>query len=84
MATLKQVYESVISKSQKRGPMPTVTYDGATYTLKSRNLAVPDFTTMSRFEALQWLVQNTRGRGYSRPTNPLRGMGAVLKVRSRP
>lgn len=49
-----------------RGPMPTVSYDGNTYKLRSRRTTIPDFTAMRRMEALVWLNRNTTARGYSK------------------
>lgn len=49
-----------------RGPMPTVTYDGNTYKLRSRQTTIPDLAAMRRIEALVWLNRNTTPRGYSK------------------
>lgn len=62
--------------------MPTVSYDGKTYKLRSRRTLVPDLAEMSRIGALVWLNQNTARRGYSRATNPLAGYGGVIEVKS--
>lgn len=56
-------------------PMPTITYDGKTYKLKSRKTVIPDLNSMSKIEALIWINTNTRARGYSKAPNPLRGLG---------
>jgi hypothetical protein len=64
----------------KRGPMPRVFYDGAVSVLKSRKTVIPDLKAMSKFEALQWLIQNTRPRGYSKGGANLRGLGGVVKA----
>lgn len=68
--------------TRPRGPMPTVTWDGTTYSLRSRNVEVPDLSAMSRFAAIQWLITNTYARGYSRP-NPLAGFGGAITVNVR-
>jgi hypothetical protein len=65
----------------KRGPMPTVTVNGETYTLKSKKTVVPDLVRMERFAALRWLCNNTHPRGYSKATNPLRGMCAAISIK---
>ena len=66
---------------KQSSPMPTVTYDGNTYKLKSRKIAVPDLQSMERFSALIWLINNTTSRGYSKPSNPLAGMGGAITLR---
>ncbi len=65
-------------------PMPTVTYDGTTYKLRSRGTAIPDLDAMPRLHALVWINQNTtrRGAGTRTTPNPLRGLGDVLTVRT--
>ena len=62
-------------------PMPTVTYNGKTYKLRSRKTIVPDLESMEGFGALVWLIQNTTRRGYSKNTNPLAGWGGTLEIR---
>jgi len=57
----------------------TVTFDGSTYKVKKNSIEIPDFTTMTRFEALQWLCRETYPRGYSVP-NPLAGLGGAISV----
>ena len=66
-----------------RGPMPTVTYDGSTYKLRSRKTVVPNLDSMERMAALIWINQNTTKRGHHAVPSPLLGMaGAVgLQVR---
>jgi hypothetical protein len=61
-------------------PMPTVTHEGNTYKLKSRKTIIPNFSNMTRFEALIWLNQNTRARGYSKAPNPLIGLGGAIQI----
>jgi hypothetical protein len=65
--------------------MPTVTYGGTTYKLRSRKTEVPDLDAMDRLGALMWINQNTtrRGAGINTRPNPLRGLGAVLNVEVR-
>ena len=67
----------------ERGPMPTVTYDGKVYKLRSRKTEIPDLGAMERMAALIWINQNTtkRGAGTRTQPNPLRGLGEVLSVR---
>lgn len=65
--------------ANKRGPMPKVTYDGDTYTLRSRSAPVPDLDKMQRFDALLWICRNTYPRGYSRP-NPLAGLAGAIEI----
>lgn len=64
----------------QRGPMPTATFDGQTYSLRSRKIAVPDFSAITRFEALRWLITHTYPRGYSRP-NALAGYAGAISVK---
>ena len=63
---------------------PTVTYDGTTYKVRSRNTAIPDLAAMDRMAALIWLNENTyaRGTNHRRP-NPLAGMGGAIKLNVR-
>jgi len=65
---------------KKSNPMPTVTYGGSTYKMKSRKTIIPDFSTMERFNCLIWLINNTSPRGYSKPSNPLAGMGGAITL----
>jgi hypothetical protein len=65
---------------KRTNPMPTVTYGEYTYKLKSRKTIVPDFNSMTRFEALIWINRNTRARGYSKAPNPLIGLGGAISV----
>jgi hypothetical protein len=64
------------------GPMPTVTYDGTTYKLRSRKTEIPDFDAMGRLGALVWINRNTtrRGAGINTRPDPLRGMGGVISL----
>jgi len=70
-------------ETSRRGPMPTVEWDGRIYSLKSRTMSPPDLGAMSRIGALVWLNRNTYPRGYSRGGNPLAGMAGVVNVRVR-
>jgi hypothetical protein len=45
-------------------PMPTVTYQGETYKLRSRKTEVPDLDSMDSLEAHVWLNRNTTAKGY--------------------
>lgn len=58
---------------------PIIKFDGISYKVRSSKVAIPDFSKMSRFETLKWLIANTYARGYSKP-NPLAGMGAIIGV----
>jgi len=62
-----------------RGPKPVVEYDGKTYTCKAYNAEIPDLPTLSRFEALGWLLRNTTPKGYSHYVPNLRGLNATFK-----
>jgi hypothetical protein len=62
-------------------PKREVSYDGARYKVRSDKIEIPDFTQMSRFEALQWMCRHTYARGYSKP-NPLQGLGGAIEVRN--
>ena len=64
-------------------PMPTVTFDGQVYKMKSRKVEIPNLSEMPRIEALIWLNRNTRARGYSKVTNPLAGFGGAITVSPR-
>ena len=64
----------------KRGPKPTVEYEGVTYSCRRYNVEIPDLTAMTRIEALVWLNQNTVKRGYSRDPG-VNLYGIALEVR---
>lgn len=68
------------SRPASRNPMPTVTYDGVTYKVRSRKTEIPDLEAMDRMGALVWLNQNTypRGNGTRTQPNPLAGLGEVI------
>jgi hypothetical protein len=61
---------------------PVVTYDGKTYTVRSRKTEIPDFTTMSRIAVLAWLNSNTyaKGAGIRTKPNPLAGIGDAISL----
>lgn len=63
-----------------KNPMPSVEYEGERYKLLSRKTPIPDFTAMTGMEVHLWLIGNTRGRGYSRTSNPLAGFGGAIVV----
>lgn len=69
--------------SRVKGPMPAVEFDGTVSVLRSRKTVIPDLSAMPRIEALQWLIRYTYPRGYSRVTNPLRGLAGVVSVGSK-
>lgn len=56
----------------------TATFDGNAYKVRGK-VEIPDFASMDRFSALQWLCRHTCARGYSRP-NPLAGLGGAISV----
>jgi len=62
-----------------KGPKRYVEWDGSFYAVRSNKIGIPDLKAMSRFAALQWLINHTHPRGYSRP-NPLAGFGGAIKV----
>lgn len=55
-----------------RQPMPTVEFEGKSYSLRSRSIAAPDLGKMDKISALIWLNQNTTRRGFekARPLIP--------------
>jgi hypothetical protein len=70
------------SRPAVRNPMPTVTYDGVTYKVRSRKTEIPDLDAMDRLGALMWLNRNTfaRGVGIRTTPNPLQGMGGAISL----
>jgi hypothetical protein len=62
-------------------PMPTVDYNGKTYSLLSRDTQAPDLQAMDRIAALVWLTRNTKAKGYQRATNPLTGYAGTVSTR---
>ena len=65
---------------KQSSPMPTVTYDGETYKLRSRKLEVPDLDSMGGFSARIWINRNTTARGYYQAPDPLAGMGGAVSI----
>lgn len=66
----------------KRGPKPTVEYDGRVYACRRYTVEIPDLASMSRIAALMWLNRETVARGYSRrPANPLAGLGEAIDLK---
>lgn len=67
--------------TQKRGPKPTVEYDGKVYSCRSYNVEIPDLSAMTRTGALVWLNQHTVKRGHStKPPAPnLAGLTMVVR-----
>lgn len=65
-----------------RQPKREVSHNGRTYKLRSNKTQVPDLAALGEFEALIWLNKNTFARGYSMPTNPIKGMGGAITVSS--
>jgi hypothetical protein len=51
---------------KKYNPMPTVTYEGKIYKLRSRMTEVPDLGVMDSLSAHIWLNRNTIARGYKK------------------
>ena len=72
--------------------MPLVTFDGQTYSLKSRKTVIPtemlaaaeasEPGSSERFKARMWINANTRARGYVR-ANPLAGLKGVVELVSK-
>ncbi len=62
-----------------RGPMPTVTYNGQTYKVRSRKTDIPDLDAMSGTAAAMWLIRNTYPRGYSQPRPNLAGLTITVR-----
>jgi hypothetical protein len=68
--------------STPRGPKPTVTYDGRTYTCRRWKVQIPDLEAMTRLEAHVWLLQNTVPTGAGIRTEPTPNLaGLNLQVR---
>lgn len=67
--------------SRRRGPMPTVTYNGKTYKVRSRSIEIPDLDAMERTGALVWLVRNTypTGTNHRRLAPNLAGLNLVVR-----
>lgn len=65
-------------------PKRTVTHNGLTYKVRSDKVTIPDLDAMDGTAADMWLIRHTYPRGYSRPTSPLRGLGAVIAVKEAP
>jgi len=61
--------------------MPKVSFDGSVYSLTSRKTIIPDFSLMSRTEAIMWLIKNPRGKGHSMPVNPLVGFAGAISIK---
>jgi hypothetical protein len=64
-----------------KNPMPTVSYNGETYKLRSRKTQVPNLKNMDSTSALIWLNRNTTARGYQKVPNPLIGMGGIITIK---
>jgi hypothetical protein len=60
--------------------MPTVTYKGETYKLRSRKTEIPDLENMDSLSAFVWINKNTTAKGYSKEPNPLTGMGGAISI----
>lgn len=66
---------------RRRGPKPTVEFDGKRYACRRWNLDIPDLTAMPRLHALVWLNQNTVPRGHTRVARVnLAGYAAAANV----
>lgn len=65
---------------KRTNPMPTVTYRGKSYKLRSRKTEVPDLESMVGVEALIWLNRNTTAKGYSKAPDPLTGIGNAINI----
>jgi hypothetical protein len=51
-------------------PKPTVTYNGATYKVRSHKTQIPDLDQMDGISAAMWLIRNTYPRGYQSDPGP--------------
>jgi hypothetical protein len=69
----------MINKNQN--PMPTVTFEGKIYKLRSKKTVVPDFNTMDHLSVLLWLNRNTTAKGYRKAANPLTGLGNAISIK---
>jgi hypothetical protein len=65
----------------KRGPKPTVWYDGSIYSCRSYTVEIPDLETMPRLDVLVWLMQNTTKRCHSTKPPQVNLPGIQLVVR---
>lgn len=70
-----------MTDQRARGPMPTVTYKGKTYKLRSRKTEIPDLNAMDDIPAAMWMLRNTypTGTNHRRPAPVLNGL--AVKVR---
>ena len=61
-------------------PMPTVTYRGKTYKVRSRKTEIPDLEAMDGIPAAMWLLRNTypTGTNHRAPRTDLRGLNVLL------
>jgi hypothetical protein len=50
-----------------RQPMPTVEFEGKTYSLRSRSTAAANLPKLDKISALIWLNQNATRRGFQKP-----------------
>lgn len=64
-----------------KNPMPTVTFEGETYKLRSRKTQIPDFGSMDRMSIRLWLLKNTTPKGYQKEPNPLIGLGGIVSLK---
>lgn len=62
--------------SRRRGPMPTVTYKGKTYKVRSRSIEIPDLEAMDGIAASMWMLRNTypTNTNHRRPAPNISGL----------
>lgn len=67
--------------ARRRGPMPTVKYNGKVYKLRSRKTEIPDLAAMDSVPALMWLLRNTapKGTNHRRPTPNLPNLPLTVR-----
>jgi hypothetical protein len=64
LSSLKHILKGWLLVRRQVNPMPTVTYEGKTYKLRSRKTEVPDLEAMDSLSAHIWLNRNTTAKGY--------------------
>lgn len=50
----------------RANPMPTVEFEGRTYSLRTRSVVAPDLGKMDKIGALVWLNRNAVRRGFQK------------------
>lgn len=67
--------------ARRRGPMPTVEYNGKVYKVRSRKTEIPDLAAMDSIPALMWLLRNTtpKGTNHRRPAPNLPNLPLTVR-----